>query len=67
MAVVPVPSFDVNDEGTIDLFDFALLQRCFSGPKEEPDISECNTTDVDLDSDVDLADFRVFHEEFTLP
>ena len=47
---------DFNDDGDVDLADFACFQVCFTGP-ELPPGEECQSHDIDRDGDVDLDDF----------
>lgn len=55
---------DMDDDGDVDLRDFAGFQRCFTGP--EPDdpgavVPGCEDFDADCDDDVDIDDFAMFH------
>ncbi len=63
---------DNDGDGDLDLRDIAVLQRCFSGMKEDPayvpPLAECSIPlDFDDDEDVDLLDHRVFEEQVTGP
>ncbi len=49
---------DLNGDGLIDAADLALFANCFTGPG--PNIAlppDCSPSDLDADTDVDLADF----------
>lgn len=57
---------DFDNDGDVDLVDFASLQRCFSGTGVmEP--CECRFLDIDEDGDVDLADFGLFQANVSGP
>lgn len=63
---------DADRDGDLDLRDVAALQRCFSGPGEDPFHTppppEClNPLDFDDDGDIDLADVTGFQGYFTGP
>ena len=60
----PYTSGDVDDDGDIDLDDFAILSDCMTGPDILP-LGSCNVCDLDRDSDVDVCDFAVFQQAFT--
>ena len=47
---------DFNDDGDVDLDDFACLQNCFGG-EGVPVGPECAAADINRDGDVDLDDF----------
>jgi hypothetical protein len=55
---------DLDDDGDVDLDDFAILHPCLGGPGEPP-TSCCEPSDLDEDGDVDLADFAAFEAGFT--
>ena len=57
------PTGDLDDDGDVDLADFAILSGCLSGPETPPE-SGCTTADLDKDNDVDLADLAVFQQSF---
>ena len=47
---------DLDDDGDVDIADFASFADCMNGP----DVAYpqgCDASDLDIDSDVDLADF----------
>jgi hypothetical protein len=51
---------DYNQDGTIDLADFAGLQGCFTGADAGPAPAGCAMFHADLDNDVDLDDYAHF-------
>jgi hypothetical protein len=54
----PRPDFD--EDGDVDLQDFACLQRCFSGTGVAQTDPECVKARLDDDDDVDTDDFDLF-------
>jgi hypothetical protein len=58
--VCPEPTGDTNDDGLIDLIDFAAIQRCFSGPAPTTCGDGCESLDLDADDDIDLDDYLIF-------
>ena len=63
---------DWDNDGDVDLADYAVLADCLDGPNALPTPSppktaaQCRSAfDYDADSDVDLKDVRVFQAEFT--
>lgn len=61
------PAADYDDDGDVDMIDFALLQRCLSGegvPAVSPD---CDGVSLDGDNDVDAADMAIFFNCFSGP
>jgi hypothetical protein len=58
---------DADEDGDIDLVDFAAFQTCFTGPEIPPSTPCAIAFDSDLDNDVDLADFGSFQLQFTGP
>ncbi len=56
-----IPTFqaDFDDDGDVDLSDFARLQRCFSGTVL-PYGPECEAADLNGDFAVDGGDFQLF-------
>ena len=65
---------DPDNDGDVDLDDFAVFAECMFGPGATPSPTppptalEClYTFDAEPDSDVDLADFAAFQEAFTGP
>lgn len=59
----PACAVDVDGDGDVDLDDHAMFMECLMGP-EEGVLPGCESTDLDLDSDTDEADFAVFMAEF---
>jgi len=67
ITIVPVRT-DFDDDGDVDLEDFALFQICFNGPNRPPALpTTCGESDVDGDADVDLSDFAAFQACFNGP
>jgi Carboxypeptidase regulatory-like domain len=58
---------DADQDGDIDLTDFASFQLCFNGPNRPPTPSCGTPADYDRDADVDLADFSLFQACFNGP
>ena len=55
---------DFDFDHDVDLADFVIFQRCFTGSNNgfgRP----CRICDLDNDGDVDLADFIIFQQRFT--
>ncbi|HOW19468.1 MAG TPA: dockerin type I repeat-containing protein, partial [Phycisphaerae bacterium] len=61
------PSGDFDNDGDVDLTDFALFQICFNGPNSAPGPKCAVNADFDGDGDVDLADFAAFQKCFNGP
>jgi len=64
----PVPG-DFNDDGEVDLTDYALFADCMAGPDVTTPPEGCSAdqfsdTDLDNDEDVDLGDFGLFQRYF---
>ncbi len=59
----PLPG-DCDDDGDVDLVDFANFSDCLLGPDRGVG-SNCDCFDLDDDGDVDLADFTEFQAYFT--
>ena len=55
---------DYDDNGVIDLDDFAYFVPCMTGPAGGPLDDSCRMFDFDTDDDVDAADFAAFQEVF---
>ncbi|MBN1488558.1 MAG: hypothetical protein JXA69_01470 [Phycisphaerae bacterium] len=51
---------DFDDDGDVDLTDFAAFSACFNGPNRAPAAACAVDADFDHDNDVDLADFGGF-------
>ncbi|MCB9849763.1 MAG: family 16 glycosylhydrolase [Phycisphaerales bacterium] len=47
---------DIDDDGDVDLADFALLEDCLTGPVAEV-LPGCHDADLNRDAHVDLKDF----------
>ncbi|UCG15774.1 MAG: VCBS repeat-containing protein [Phycisphaerales bacterium] len=58
---------DHNDDGSVDVSDFAEFPACMTGPDAGPLAPGCDVFDVDLDDDVDMVDFGAFQQVFTGP
>ena len=54
---------DLNGDGVVNGADFTAFAGCLSGP-DVGILTGCNDADLDLDADVDLANFAVFQLEF---
>lgn len=55
--VVSLADFDLDED--VDLQDFGLLQKCYSGTNI-PYSTGCQPADLDQDNDVDQLDFGKF-------
>ncbi|HNQ23332.1 MAG TPA: beta-propeller fold lactonase family protein [Phycisphaerae bacterium] len=65
----PVPG-DLDDDGDVDIDDFALFVDCMSGPEVTTPPPGCapdvfDAANLDTDADVDLGDFAEFENAFT--
>jgi hypothetical protein len=73
LAPCDAPSADLDQDGDVDLLDFALMQaadvlpghfirvaECMAGPEPPRDLCACLAADFDRDGDVDLRDFAGF-------
>lgn len=58
---------DYDQDGDVDLADFAVFQLCFNGPTRPYPYTGCVASDYDVDGDVDLGDFSVFLSCFNGP
>ena len=58
---------DFDDDGDVDLEDFANWDDCMTGPDGGPYESGCEAFDTESDGDVDLRDFGGFQRAFTGP
>ncbi len=60
---------DYDQDGDVDLADFAHFQVCYGGPNAPfaPTAPACDDSDGDGDGDVDLADFAGFQGCFNGP
>ncbi len=58
---------DLDNDGDVDLTDFAAFQTCFNGPNRPPAAACAGPADFNNDGAVDLADFSVFQLCFNGP
>jgi photosystem II stability/assembly factor-like uncharacterized protein len=57
---------DMDNDGDVDLTDYAVLPDCEAGPEGEASLDCIQTgADLDADGDVDLKDFSLFQNVFT--
>jgi hypothetical protein len=61
---VSFPFGDGNQDGQVDLADWALMQSCWSSP-ERVSGSDGAVFDMDADGDVDLADMAMFQQLYS--
>jgi hypothetical protein len=64
MPLAPAAPADFNEDGFVDMDDFALLAGCMMGPMVAIG-GECTFEDLDADGDVDLAEVAIFQPAFT--
>lgn len=57
-----VADCDFDNDGDVDLRDFAHLQVCYSGAGRAQSDPACDDTRLDYDSDVDAADVQLFQD-----
>ncbi|MCB9850011.1 MAG: hypothetical protein H6817_04830 [Phycisphaerales bacterium] len=57
---------DLDNDGDVDLHDYAAFQGCFTGVGVPP-VSGCEDADIDGDGDVDLTDLASFVNDLTGP
>jgi|CXWL01.1.fsa_nt_gi sugar lactone lactonase YvrE len=60
---VPIPTplvGDVDEDGVVDLVDFASIHPCLTGPGGGPAQFECAVADLNGNGDVDLTDLALF-------
>jgi hypothetical protein len=67
LAWAPAPSADIDNDGDVDLTDFARFETCFNGPNRPARQTDCAGVDFDHDSDIDLGDFGRFQTCFNGP
>ncbi len=67
LADAPRIRSDFDQDGDVDLSDFATFQACFNGPNQAVTSPACVKTDLDFDNDVDLSDFAAFQTCFNGP
>lgn len=60
----PQAMADLDVSGDINLFDFHLLQECFTGPGQLVADPSCQPADFDGDGQITLADFALFQAAF---
>ena len=58
---------DFDEDGDVDMSDFAGFQYCFNGPSQPYPSTGCDVADFDADGDVDLNDFSRFQACFNGP
>ncbi len=58
---------DWDDDGDVDIFDFAAWTGCVTGPANGPPVTGCAMFDFDGDIDVDMSDFAQFEQLFAGP
>ncbi len=56
---------DLDFDGDVDLDDFLLFAKCYSGANQPSPCAPPNRADLDGDGDVDLSDFVIFATNFT--
>jgi Tol biopolymer transport system component len=62
MEIAPVITYgDIDEDGDVDLTDYAVFQACFNGPNRPfAALTYCPQADADNDADVDLKGFIEF-------
>ena len=58
---------DYDNDGDVDVNDFATFQACFNGPSNPYAAPGCGKADADCDGDVDVNDFAAFQSCFNGP
>jgi hypothetical protein len=58
---------DFNDDGDVDMDDFARFMGCFTGPGGGPIEPECEAGDFNTDGDLDCDDWDLFKLAWTGP
>jgi hypothetical protein len=61
-ALVPC---DCNEDGGVDLIDYADFEACVTGPEGPLPDPSCMCFDIDSDGDVDLLDVAAFGTAFS--
>ncbi|UCE61172.1 MAG: M28 family peptidase [Phycisphaerales bacterium] len=64
---VTPPDGDYNDDGEVDMLDFAEFEACFSGMDVRPVDGLCAPGDFDVDRDIDCTDFDALLAAWTGP
>ena len=64
IVVRPVFPGDLDFDGAVDLYDFALFDRCLTIGEGEPIPVQCQSADLNGDRSRDFADFAVFQRRF---
>ena len=59
------PAADCNASGTVDLFDYADLSDCLTGPGGGLPAPDCDCLDADGDGDADLFDVAALARNFS--
>ena len=58
---------DAENDGDVDIYDFAVLHECLAGPQALTPTSPCRVMDFDQDGDVDLVDCAGFQVAYGAP
>lgn len=61
------PVADYDDDGDVDMIDYAFIQRCSSGTGVPVISPECDDAPLDGDNDVDPLDMAIFFDCFSGP
>jgi len=64
LALLPFVDGDFNENGVIELFDYAAYEDCSGGPFDPLAVTDCAAFDFDADGDVDLWDFAELQINF---
>ncbi len=62
---MPIPPGDCEDDGDVDLTDYAQFRACLSGPAGGAPNTTCRCFDVDRSGRVDLVDVAIVQSTFT--
>ncbi len=63
----PVPPGDANEDGIVNLVDYAEFYACSLGPDGGPTAVQCRVFDVNRSGNVDLADFAAIQVAYSGP